>query len=216
MKVYPIGLVHLQGRRCVVVGGGAVAERKVAGLLEVGAHVQLISPAVTAALQAEVSAARVVHVARHFQPGDLEGAWLAIAATDEPAVNAAVWWEGEARGVLVNAIDDVAHSHFIAPAVHGQGDLTLAVFTGGRSPALAALIRDSLRAIFGPEYGELAELLGAARPRLKDLAPEQRSAVAGLALELGIRERLRAGDRNGALAVLDQAIEAARAWKREP
>ncbi len=204
MDVYPIGLVNLHQRRCVVVGGGAVAERKVGGLLDAGARVVVISPEVTQRVRDWAAAGRVQHLARAYQPGDLAGAFLGIAATDDVRVNAAVWQEGEARRVLVNVVDDPERSHFIAPAVHRQGDLTLTVSTGGRCPALAALIRDQLRAAFGRGYGELVELLGAARPRLlAEIPPPLRREFVRAALDLGVLQRLQDGDQGGAEAILE-------------
>jgi precorrin-2 dehydrogenase/sirohydrochlorin ferrochelatase len=159
VKTYPINVIGLERRHSVVIGGGNVAARKVAGLLEAGARVTVISPALAPELETLAEAGRVVFIGRDYCTGDLAGAFLAIAATDEPAVNQAVWQEAEQLGCLVNVVDDPAHSNFIVPAVVRRGDVSVAVSTGGASPALARHLRERLETLVGPEYGELADLL---------------------------------------------------------
>ena len=175
---YPIVLTNLSGARCVVVGGGAVAERKVAGLLEGGARPIVISPSLTELLAARRAAGRIEHAARRYQEGDLAGAFLAIAATDDRAVNAAIAGDGSRRGLLVNVADDPAAGSFHTAATVRRGELLLAISTGGSSPALAARIRRELESRYGDEYGRLLALLR----RLRDgparaLSPEQRAAL---------------------------------------
>ena len=159
---YPITL-DVQSRRCVVIGGGSAAEHKVAGLLEAGAVVAVVAAALTPGLSARVEAGEATWVRRAYREGDLEGALLAIAATEDPVVNGAVHAEGRARGVLVNAVDDITHCDFAAPSVVRRGDLTISVATGGRAPALARRLREQLGQQFGPEWGELIEVLAGAR-----------------------------------------------------
>jgi siroheme synthase-like protein len=166
MKTYPICLVGLETRRAVVVGGGTVAARKVAALLEAGAQVTVISPDLAPALTALAAEGRIAAVVRPYRDGDLAGAFLAIAAAGDPAVNEAVWREAGRCGCLVNVVDDPAHSHFIMPAVVRRGEVTIAVSTGGASPALARRLREKLEAEIGPEYGILAEILAELRPEL--------------------------------------------------
>jgi siroheme synthase-like protein len=166
MKTYAICLIGLERRRAVVVGGGSVAARKVAGLLEAGAQVTVVSPALAPELKALAEAGRIAVVERAYREGDLAGAFLAIAATDDPAVNQAVWQEAERSGCLLNVVDDPAHSGFIVPAIVRRGDLAITVSTGGASPALARRLRERLEALFGPEYGELVSLLAELRPDL--------------------------------------------------
>lgn len=165
MLTYPVCLVGLEGRRIIVIGGGAVAARKVQTLLEAGANITVISPEFCQDLYAlQVDSGRIEMVARHYQPGDLEGAFLVIAATDDPPVNEAVWEESQRHNCLVNIVDDPAHCNFIVPAVVERGDLKIAITTGGASPALARRLREQLEAQIGPEYGMLAALLGELRP----------------------------------------------------
>ncbi len=166
MNTYPISLIGLETRRCVVIGGGAVAARKVAGLLTAHAAVTVISPQLVPELEQRAAAGEVQVVRRAYQPGDLEGAALVIAATDDPAVNRAVWEEASRRGCLINVVDDPACSNFIVPAVVRRGEITVAVSTGGASPALARRLRERLAATIGPEYGILADLLAELRPAL--------------------------------------------------
>jgi len=175
MKVYPICLIGLKGRRAVVVGGGAVAARKVAGLLEADARVTVISPILAPELESLVAAGRITPVKRPYRPGDLDGAFLVIAATDDATVNQAVWQEAERRRCLVNVVDDPTHSNFIMPAVVRRGEVTIAISTGGASPALARRLRERLEALIGPEYGELARLLAELRPELRAHHPEERA-----------------------------------------
>ena len=114
---YPV-MLDLRGRQVVVIGGGAIAEQKTRELLGAGACVRLVSPALGTGLEALAAERAIEVVRREYAAGDLQGAWLAVAATDDRAVNRAVWAEAEARRVLLNAVDDVAHCHFIAPSVH--------------------------------------------------------------------------------------------------
>ena len=117
MKSYTICLVGLPSRQAIVVGGGAVAARKVEGLLEADAQVKVISPLLTREIQLMASAGTIAFLPRPYQDGDLEEAYLVIAATDDPTVNQSVWMEAERRGCLINVVDDPQHSNFILPAV---------------------------------------------------------------------------------------------------
>ncbi len=172
MQDYYPAFLDLRGRRCVVVGGGAVAERKVASLLRCGADVVVVSPAVTAGLRTWAGEGRLAVVPRPYRPGDLEGAWLAIAATGDAEVNRQVFAEAEDRGLLVNVVDDPAHCNFIVPAVMRRGGLVLAISTGGRSPALARRVREELEQIFPEEYGDQLEQLVSLRARLRQSISE--------------------------------------------
>lgn len=166
MRYYPI-FIELAGRQCLVIGGGPVAERKVQGLLAAGAEVTVISPALTATLQWLAADRRIGHKPRDYQAGDLAGFALAFVATDDGAVNGAVAREARERGVWVNAADDPAYCDFILPAVVRRGPLTIAVGTGGTSPALARAVREELDRQLPPHYAELAELLREVRGELR-------------------------------------------------
>ncbi|WP_091109774.1 uroporphyrinogen-III C-methyltransferase [Geodermatophilus dictyosporus] len=140
--VYPVGL-RLLDRRVVVVGGGQVAHRRVAGLLEARALVTVVSPEVTPALEALVAPGSLTWVRRRYRPGDLDGAWYAVAATDDPAVNAAVAGEAEGRRVFCARADDRSASSVWTPAVGRQGDLVVGVHGGG-DPQRAVGVRDAV------------------------------------------------------------------------
>lgn len=201
MNAYPVFLINLHKKTCVVVGGGLVAERKVETLLACQARVTIISPTLTPGLRHRAEVGKITHVARAYRYGDLEGAFLCIAATDDRAVNEEVWCEGEARHVLVNTVDDAVHSDFITPAVVRRGDLSISVSTGGKSPALAARIKEELAALFGPEYEDLVRLLGDLRPRLTaELDVATRRAFTDAVLDADIRSLLKKGKRDEALA----------------
>src|SRR5438094_2476617 len=159
MGFYPVFL-ELAGRRCLVVGGGLVAERRVHGLLAANAAVTVVSPALTPALGALASGGQIRHDRRSFAPDDLDGVDLAFAATDRGEVNAALSLAARARGVWVNAADDPAYCTFILPAVVRRGELSVAVSTGGTSPALARAIREELERYLTAEYVTLAEIAG--------------------------------------------------------
>lgn len=166
MGYYPV-LLDLAGRRCVMVGGGIIAGRRVDGLLTAGARVTVISPRLTRTLAALAAEGRIDHEAREYRDGDLDGADLAFVATDAGEVNAAVAREARARGVWINAADDPARCTFILPALVRRGDLTVAVATGGSSPALARAIREELETYLTDDYATLAAIAAEARREVR-------------------------------------------------
>ncbi|HEV8583517.1 MAG TPA: bifunctional precorrin-2 dehydrogenase/sirohydrochlorin ferrochelatase [Methylomirabilota bacterium] len=180
MPDYFPAFLDLRGRRCLVVGGGAIAERKVAGLLECGARVTVVSPALVPELASLAAAARIEHRARGFLKRDARGCVLVISATGVASVDDAVAQAARRHGALVNAVDRPARCDFIYGSVLRRGELQIAVSTGGRAPALAREIRRRLEPVVGPEYAELVERVGhervAARARAR--TPRQR-LVAG-------------------------------------
>ena len=159
---FPIAL-ELTGRRCVVVGGGTEAERKARSLLEAGATVAVMAETVTAGLSDLARRGDLEHVARPYRWGDLDGAFLVMAAAGDKATTAAVFAEAEAGRVLCNSVDDIAHCHFAVPSVVRRGELLLAISTGGRAPALAKRLRRRLTAQLGWEYAALVDILGDVR-----------------------------------------------------
>ena len=166
MSYFPIFL-EMKGRRCLVIGGGSVAGRKIAGLLEAGASVAVISPNVTETIARWSKSKLIQLTARRYQPGDLAGHELVFVATDDAEVNATVFNEGRERGVWVNAADDKTYCDFILPSVLRRGDLTVAVSSGGGSPALARTIREELEIHLSQEYEQLAQLAAEARAELR-------------------------------------------------
>jgi siroheme synthase-like protein len=157
----------LTRRPCVVIGGGPVAERKVAGLVEAGAAVTVVSPRLTARLGQWVDDGVIRYVARSYQSGDLAGFFLAFVTTGNPTVEATVFADGRAAGVLVNSADDPTHCDFFLPALVRRGDLAVAVSTGGTSPALARVMREELQSLLGEDYALLAEIAAAMRREVR-------------------------------------------------
>jgi precorrin-2 dehydrogenase/sirohydrochlorin ferrochelatase len=178
---YPVALT-IAGRPCVVIGGGAVATRKVGSLLEAGGRVRVVSPTLSASLAEWAAAGRLTAERRAYQPGDLRGAFLAVAATDERAINAAVAAEARAERVLVTVCDDPAASDVVGVAVIRRGNLTVTVATEGRSPAVARLVRELLEEVLTPEYATLLELVateraGGGRRAAGESPPNWRAAI---------------------------------------
>jgi len=165
--IYPVALV-LRGRRCLVVGGGNVAAQKVKGLLAAGAEVHVTARDVGAAMRELAGQRGLASVEeRPYRSGEAAGYWLVVAATGDPTVNQSVYDDGEKSGVFVNSADDPERCSFMLPAVARQGPVTVAVSTGGYSPALAGWLKEQFAQQMGPELAELAELLAEARARLK-------------------------------------------------
>ncbi len=163
---YPVFL-NISGKKCIVIGGGQVALRKTMALLERDAAVQVISPVVCSELN-KLAEKRIITVSRRdYHPGDARGAFVIIAATDNHALNQQVVAEARAANVLVNVVDNAELSDFIVPSCLSRGDITIAISTSGRSPALARKIRSRLEAEFGKEYGTLAVLLSEVRAEVK-------------------------------------------------
>ena len=159
---YPI-FMNVQGKKCVVIGGGQVALRKVKSLLEYGARVEVISPVICPELNKMNEKGEISVIRADYRPGGLPNALLAIAATDNDNRNLEVARESRNKGVLVNVVDCAENSDFILPSYLRRGDVTIAVSTSGRSPALARKIRTRLENEFGDEYASLALLIGEVR-----------------------------------------------------
>ncbi|MEW6660399.1 MAG: bifunctional precorrin-2 dehydrogenase/sirohydrochlorin ferrochelatase [Thermodesulfobacteriota bacterium] len=165
MQTYPV-FVLLAGKPCLVVGGGNVAARKVQDLLQAGARVTVVSPALAPALTALAGQGTIRHLQGDFQEEQVAGMALVIGATDDMAVNARVSAAAKERGIWVNIVDQPELCTFIVPAQVRRGDLTLAISTGGASPALARKLREDLEDRFGPEYGPYLALMQAIRTRV--------------------------------------------------
>jgi precorrin-2 dehydrogenase/sirohydrochlorin ferrochelatase len=165
VKYYPVCL-DIREKRCVVVGGGDVAERKIFRLLECGAVVTVVSRKLTAALMNMVVQGKLNHRDDDYDPQYLAGAFLVIGATDREEVNDRIAADCRARGVMVNIVDDPGRCDFILPSLVNRGSLSIAVSTEGKSPALARKLRKELSEQFGPEYEGYLELLGWLRERI--------------------------------------------------
>jgi siroheme synthase-like protein len=186
--LYPVSLV-VAGRRCLVVGGGTVAVGKVRGLVEAGALVTVIAPDVDPRID-ELGA---TVERRPYRPGDVGAYRLAITATGDPAVDQQVYDDGEAAGVWVNSADDPERCSVVLPARLHRGRVTVAVSTGGHSPALAAWLRDRLADEVGPEYDQLAGMLAEARSEVQARGAGTEKLDWRSALDSGILDLVRAG-----------------------
>ena len=163
IAVYPV-FFDIHAKRCLVVGGGMVAERKVRGLLREKADVVIVSPAVTEGISRLAARAQCCWLKKKYTADDLHGAFLVFAVTDSPTVQDRVAFDAEALGLPVNVADQPERCTFHVPAVLRRGDLTLAVSTAGKSPALAAMVRQMLAKQYGEEHAQLLSLMGKLRP----------------------------------------------------
>jgi precorrin-2 dehydrogenase/sirohydrochlorin ferrochelatase len=178
MGYLPIFL-NLEGRRCLVVGGGEVAERKVTALLDAGAQVRLVSPALTPVLRQLSASGSVEYLPRAWEPGDLSECVLAFAATDDRELHCAIAAEARALGVPLNVADEPDLCDFISPSVVRRGDLQIAISTSGASPALASRMRRDLEAMVGAEYETVTSIMRAVRLHLQahERDPRERARI---------------------------------------
>ena len=161
-KYYPI-LLNIHDKKCLVVGGGNVAWRKVCSLKEAGARVTVVSPEFCPEMKNETGIERIQ---QKYDEGFLNGALVVIASTDDEEVNKKIYYDAAKKGILVNVVDRPEFCSFIVPATINRGDLSISISTGGASPALARNIRESLEKQFGDEYGEFAKLLSETRRKI--------------------------------------------------
>ncbi len=163
MKTYPINLV-LKDKLVVLIGAGREIARKVPGLLEVGARVRVIAPEARDSIRCYAEVGQIEYLQRPYQPGDLTGAALVIACTQNQEVHDQVWAEGQANGQLVNVMDVIPQCNFHNASLVRQGQLTISIGTGGAAPALSATLRKRFEKGFGPEYAEFLEYAQDLRP----------------------------------------------------
>jgi len=196
---YPVFL-DLEGRSCVVIGGGTIAEGKIVGLLEAGARVTVVAPALTPALGELDRRGRFERRDRTYRQGDLKGAFLAVAATDSRAVHERIAAEARQRNVLLNVVDDVPLCQFIAPSIARRGDLTVAVSTGGRAPVLAVRLRQQIERLIRPEHARFLEIAATLRQPLAHRYPDfaERRDLWYRLVDSDVLERLGKGDEEGA------------------
>ncbi len=187
--LYPVNLV-VAGRPCLVVGAGRIGARKAEGLLVAGARVQVVATVVGP----EVRSMPLTWDERPYRSQDLEGVWLAIAATGDPEVDREVRADGDAAGVWVNSADEPSLCTFTLPSVVRQGPVMVTVSTGGRSPALAGWLKSHVAAELGPGWATLAELLGEAREQLRAQGRSTEDVDWRPVLEWSMLELVEAGD----------------------
>jgi len=206
--LYPM-MVNLTGKRCLVVGGGMVAERKVARLVECDAQVEVVSPTATLRLVALASSRRIRWRRRAVRDTDLSGAFLVIAATDDPQVNRDVARQVRSVGGLVNVADDPKACSFLVPSVVRRGELTIALSTGGGSPALAKKLRQRLEQTIGPEYAKFLRALRLLREQVKQAVhdPKKRQAIYRRAVESNLFEAAACGDSASVASEIDALVK---------
>ncbi len=205
MFYYPI-LVDLEGKKVVVVGGGAVAQRKIETLLEHGAEVQVISQALTPALTTYSDEGKIELLGPEFQENHLNGAFMVIAATNDSLLNHQVSQVARKKGLLINAVDQPPDCNFIVPSILRRGDLLIAVSTSGKSPALAKKVREELEKSFGSEYESLLLLMGHLRKEIisRGLSQEENRRVFYELINSQILEALGRKDWNEAATILNK------------
>jgi precorrin-2 dehydrogenase/sirohydrochlorin ferrochelatase len=204
-NVYPVGLV-VEGRRCVIVGGGRIATRRLKALLEAGAAIEVIAPSASNEITDMAERGLVTWHRRGFAPHDLDGAWLALSATGDLEVDQEVARCAAERQVWVASADDPSASTCSIPTVLRRGDLLITLSTAGRSPALAAWLKDRLSEEFGPEYETLLDVIAEIREEQKALGLPTEGLDWRRALDSGILEDIRMGR-------IDAAKEALRACR---
>jgi precorrin-2 dehydrogenase / sirohydrochlorin ferrochelatase len=192
MSYYPIFL-ELRGRRCIVIGGGAVAERKVAGLLAAGAEITVVSPEISEGLRLLFTQRSIKYLARGYENGDLAGYALAFVATDDGTITSAVFSEALKRGVWINCADVPSYCDFILPAVIRRGELAVAISSGGASPAATRAIREELESYLTEELAQLVQTASEVRSNLRQRSIEARAESWNEALKGEFRLLLREG-----------------------
>ena len=208
-----IACLKLDGRKCVVVGGGDIGLEKVEGLLACNGHVTLVAPNAIGPLRELADEGSIRWERRSYEPGDLEGTFMVIAATNDTDVNIGVYEDAERRAMLVNVVDVPPLCNFILPAIIRTGPLAIAISTAGASPALAKRIRNQIAEEYGEPYARLAILLNEVRGWAKGTLPTYgdrkdffESIVNG---EPDPVELLRQGDEDGVRGLIEAARERA-------
>ena len=204
---YPV-YIELRNQSCVVIGGGKIAEGKVEGLLAVEARVTVISPELSPRLQELSNQKQITYIPRAYQAGDLTGAFMVICATDQAEINHQVWQEASANRQLVNVVDDTPRCNFIAPSILRKGDLTIAISTSGKAPALAVRLKERFQREIGPEYERFLELAGELREPLAKHIPdfETRKALWYELVDSDILEVLARGEEDSAREIISQVV----------
>jgi precorrin-2 dehydrogenase/sirohydrochlorin ferrochelatase len=195
-KYYPVSL-DITDKRCVIIGGGEVAQRKAERLIDCGAQVTIVSRTLTPPLEDKKKANTIEHIDMDYEKQTLHGAFMVIGATDRDDVNAQVSQDALSLGMLVNIVDDPDKCNFILPSLAQRGDLSIAVSTGGKSPALARKIREDLQRQYGPEYISLLAIMGLLRKKIlaQGNASEANKAVFETLVRSDILQAIRDGNR---------------------
>jgi precorrin-2 dehydrogenase/sirohydrochlorin ferrochelatase len=203
MTDYYPAFINLCGKNCVVVGGGKVAERKIAGLLNAGAEVTVISPILTDTLERHKKKGMIRHIERDYKKGDLRNAFLVIAATSDERVNSKV--SGDAP-FLVNVVDRPELANFIVPSVVNRGTMTIAISTSGASPAMAKAVRKELELLYNKDFGQFLAFLKQLRKKAKRDIPDNKKRER-LLKEVASKEILSVLRKNGFKAAKSKVLE---------
>lgn len=203
MTNYYPAFINLCGKNCVVVGGGKVAERKVASLLSTGADVTVISPVLTDAIEKHKKKGRIRHIKRDYKKGDLKNAFLVIAATSDERVNSKV--SGDAP-FLVNVVDRPELANFIVPSVVSRGPMTIAISTSGASPAMAKAVRKELELLYNKDFGQFLAFLKQLRKKAVRDIPDNKKRER-LLKEVASKEILSILRKNGFKSAKNKVLE---------
>ena len=208
MAYYPI-MVDLTGREVLVVGGGAVAGREIATLIEYGAVVSVVSRELSPEIKEYVNNGKVKYLGEEFSIVFLKDIFLVIAATDSADLNHRISQVAEGRGILINAVDQPADCNFIVPSIIREGDLIVAVSTSGKSPAFAKKIRKQLTEYFGEEYGLFLRLMGRIRNEImeRDMGQKENRRIFHSLVDSGLLEALKKSDLDGAASILSGILK---------
>ena len=194
-ELFP-AFLDIKARRCLVIGGGAVAERKVTLLLECQAEVVVVSPDLTESLKNLVEQGRIIYYERKFLQNDIEGVFLVVAASGDSVINDYLKEQSLIKGFLLNVVDEPEKGNFYVPAIVRRGKLKIAISTSGASPMLAAKLRKKLEKEFGPEYETFLELLANLREDVKERIDDEsrRERIYRELVESDILELIKSGD----------------------
>jgi precorrin-2 dehydrogenase/sirohydrochlorin ferrochelatase len=202
MTNYYPAFINLCGKNCVVVGGGKVAERKIAGLLGAGANVTVISPVITDAIEKHKKNGKIKHIKRDYKKGDLKSAFLVIAATSDEGINSRV--SGDAP-FLVNVVDRPGLANFIVPSVVSRGPMTIAISTSGASPAMAKAVRKELELLYNKDFGQFLAFLKQLRKKAMRDIPDNKKRERVLK-EVASKEILNILRKNGFKAAKNKVL----------
>ena len=207
---YPI-FIDVEDRDVVIVGGGEVCTRKAETMMRYGARVTIVSPSFTGEIEAWAGEGRLALRRKRYESGDLDGASLVIASTDDTSINELVASDARARKVPVNVVDVTPLCEFIVPAIIEKGSVTIAVSTGGKSPALARTLKEDLQRSIGSEYAEVNDLLGTLREDAKKVLPTDvdRKRFFDSLIAAGILDMIRDGRRAEAYQTIARMCEGA-------
>ncbi|MBW2411537.1 MAG: bifunctional precorrin-2 dehydrogenase/sirohydrochlorin ferrochelatase [Deltaproteobacteria bacterium] len=207
MRYYPINL-DIQGKRCLVVGGGSVGARKVITLLNCGAAVTVVSPRTTEKLNELAKAGSITLRNRSYRTTDLKDVFLVIGATDDESLNQKISSDADSHDILCNIADRPAVCNFILPSIVHRGDLVITISTSGKSPALAKNLRKTLERQFGEEYAVMLQLMGAIREKLLRQAhePEAHKHLFNQLIDNGLLEMIREGRKDDINGLLENTL----------